>query len=121
MQLHVIITREDEMFVAQAVEIDVASQGMTEDEALANLREAVELVLEDGGPAEIARLVGKGATVASLEVHISEDELDEILDIQDAEEARRILAETPAEDYIPWAQVQARIEADHAAAQAKAA
>lgn len=49
MQLHAFITREDEMFVAQAIEIDVASQGMTEDEALANLREAVELVLEDGG------------------------------------------------------------------------
>jgi predicted RNase H-like HicB family nuclease len=49
MQLHAIITREDDMFVAQAIEVDIASQGYSEDEALANLREAIELVLEDGG------------------------------------------------------------------------
>lgn len=54
MQLHAIITEEalstgEPVFVAQGVELDVASQGATEEEALANLREAVELVLEDGG------------------------------------------------------------------------
>jgi predicted RNase H-like HicB family nuclease len=34
---------EDEWFVAQCVEVDVASQGKTEDEALENLRDALEL------------------------------------------------------------------------------
>lgn len=34
---------EDEWFVAQCVEVDVASQGKTEDEALENLREALEV------------------------------------------------------------------------------
>lgn len=37
------ITREGEWFVAQCLEVDVASQGKTEDEALDNLREALEL------------------------------------------------------------------------------
>jgi len=54
MQLHAIITLEPlesgaPFYVAQAVELDIASQGASEEEALANLREAVELVLEDGG------------------------------------------------------------------------
>ncbi len=37
------IWQEDEWFVAQCVEFDVASQGKTEDEALDNLRDALEL------------------------------------------------------------------------------
>lgn len=37
------IWQEDEWFVAQCVEVDVASQGPTEDEALDNLRDALEL------------------------------------------------------------------------------
>jgi predicted RNase H-like HicB family nuclease len=37
------IWQEDEWFVAQCVEVDVASQGHTEDEALENLRDALEL------------------------------------------------------------------------------
>jgi hypothetical protein len=37
------IWQEDEWFVAQCVEVDVASQGKTEDEALDNLQDALEL------------------------------------------------------------------------------
>ena len=37
------VTREGEWHVAQALEVDVASQGLSEDEALNNLREALEL------------------------------------------------------------------------------
>jgi len=37
------IWQEGEWFVAQCVEVDVASQGTTEDEALENLRGALEL------------------------------------------------------------------------------
>ncbi|GAC1396606.1 MAG: hypothetical protein NVSMB56_11420 [Pyrinomonadaceae bacterium] len=37
------VWQEDDWFVAQCVEVDVASQGRTEAEALANLREALEL------------------------------------------------------------------------------
>jgi predicted RNase H-like HicB family nuclease len=35
--------QEDEWFIAQCIEVDVASQGKTEEEALENLRDALEL------------------------------------------------------------------------------
>jgi len=38
--------QEGEWFIAQCREVDVASQGLTEDEALENLREALELHYE---------------------------------------------------------------------------
>lgn len=38
-----IVWKEDDWYVAQALEVDVASQGETVDRALANLREAIEL------------------------------------------------------------------------------
>ena len=44
--LNATVWREGEWFVAQCLEIDVASQGETKNEALANLREALELHLE---------------------------------------------------------------------------
>ena len=37
------VWREGAWYVAQCLELDVASQGETEEEALANLREALEL------------------------------------------------------------------------------
>ena len=40
------IWREGDWFVSQCLEVDVASQGQTEEEALANLREALELHFE---------------------------------------------------------------------------
>ena len=39
--------REEDWYIAQCLEVDVASQGHTLDEALANLAEAVELYLEE--------------------------------------------------------------------------
>jgi predicted RNase H-like HicB family nuclease len=39
--------REEDWYVAGCLEVDVASQGHTIDEALANLAEAVELYLEE--------------------------------------------------------------------------
>jgi predicted RNase H-like HicB family nuclease len=43
----VVITREDKLYVALAPDVDVASQGETIEEALANLKEALELYFED--------------------------------------------------------------------------
>ena len=37
---------EDDWFIAQAIEMDIASQGQSEREALLNLREAIELYYE---------------------------------------------------------------------------
>lgn len=44
--IHYTLYREDANFVAQCIDYDVSSFGATEVEALANLREAVELYLE---------------------------------------------------------------------------
>lgn len=41
------VHREDDWYVAQCLEVDVASQGATVDHALQNLAEAVELYLEE--------------------------------------------------------------------------
>ena len=40
------VSKEEYLFVAQCLEVDVASQGKSEQEALANLREALELHFE---------------------------------------------------------------------------
>ena len=41
------VTHEGGWYVARALEVEVTSQGRTVDEALANLREALELYFED--------------------------------------------------------------------------
>lgn len=40
------VWREGDWYVSQCLEIDVASQGETEEEAIENLREALELYFE---------------------------------------------------------------------------
>ena len=41
------VTHEGELFVARCLEVEVTSQGTTVDEAVKNLREALELFFED--------------------------------------------------------------------------
>jgi predicted RNase H-like HicB family nuclease len=41
-----VLYREDQFIVAQCLNVDVASFGATRDEAVANLKEAVELYFE---------------------------------------------------------------------------
>jgi len=41
-----IVTREGSLFVAQCLDVDIASQGASEDDALSNLQEAIELYFE---------------------------------------------------------------------------
>lgn len=47
LRLTVVIAREDDRYVAQCKEADVASFGDTQDEALAMVTEALELWAED--------------------------------------------------------------------------
>ena len=42
-----VIHKEDDLYVAECPEVGTASQGYTIEEALANLKEAAELYLED--------------------------------------------------------------------------
>ena len=44
-----VVTREGEWYVARSREIEAVSQGETIEQALANLREVVEIYLEDEG------------------------------------------------------------------------
>jgi hypothetical protein len=50
------VWREGGWYVAQCLEVDVASQGETEEEALENLREALELHFEPPGPTAVPRV-----------------------------------------------------------------
>jgi predicted RNase H-like HicB family nuclease len=50
-----IVEREGDGYVALCPELDVASQGVSVEEATANLREAVELFLECADPQEVVR------------------------------------------------------------------
>lgn len=69
-KLTAVVTRaeDEDLYVARAVEVDIASQGYTLEEALANLREAVELYFEDeeDAPADCTlKFAGSGgATIA---------------------------------------------------------
>ncbi len=57
MDLTAIIRKGDKQYVALCPELDVASQGYTIDEAVKNLKEAVELYIEEMGVPE-----GAGST-----------------------------------------------------------
>ena len=46
-QFNATVWKEGSWCVAQCLEVDVASQGKTEEEALANLREALQLHFEE--------------------------------------------------------------------------
>lgn len=52
---------EDGMFVARCLDIDVASDGATDAEAVANLREAIELYFERNAEALLHESEGDGA------------------------------------------------------------
>jgi len=45
--IHALIWQENDLFVAKAIEIEVASQGKNQKEAFDNLKEAVSLYFED--------------------------------------------------------------------------
>ena len=61
------IRQEGEWFVAQCLEVDVASQGESVEAALANLREALELYFEDS-PEQAQAVPTTSVFVATVEV-----------------------------------------------------
>lgn len=50
MRLTAAITKEDNWYIAKCLEVEVTSQGKTVEEALENLKEALELYFEDAPP-----------------------------------------------------------------------
>ena len=69
--LTAILTREDGGFVALCPEVDVASQGMTVEEAKANLKEAVELFFECASETEVGQRMASESFISSIEVQIA--------------------------------------------------
>jgi predicted RNase H-like HicB family nuclease len=67
MKLSAIITKEDNIFVAQCPELNIASQGDNENEAILNLKEAIELFLEDEDAKEVIKNIYP-AKMCSIEV-----------------------------------------------------
>jgi predicted RNase H-like HicB family nuclease len=71
MQLIARVWPEDGGFVAECVDLRVVSQGDSEAEALANLREAVELFIESADPAEVRERLHAGAYVRTFDVPVA--------------------------------------------------
>jgi predicted RNase H-like HicB family nuclease len=69
-QFTAIIEREDDAYVALCPELDVASQGLTVEEARRNLKEAVELFFEAASPEEVRKRLHNEVFVTQLEVTV---------------------------------------------------
>lgn len=65
-----IIEREDDGFVALCPELDIASQGMSIEEAKANLIEALTLFHETASPSEISSRFQSEVFVTQVEVPV---------------------------------------------------
>lgn len=63
-KLNYVLSTESDAFVARCLEVEVTSDGPTEAQAIANLREALELLFEDGPVPE--------ANVAAHAYHLGE-------------------------------------------------
>ena len=50
---HALLWQEDRWYVARGVEVEIASQGKTKQEAIDNLKEALDLLLENEGKQRI--------------------------------------------------------------------
>jgi len=69
-QLTIIIEREGDGYLSLCPEVDVASQGVTIEEARDNLREALELFFELASPAEIQQRSHKEVYISRMEIAV---------------------------------------------------
>ncbi len=69
-RLTAIIEREDDGFVALCPELDVASQGLSIEEARANLIEALTLFFETADETEVSRRLHHEVFVTQVEVPV---------------------------------------------------
>ena len=65
-----IIEREEDGYVSLCPELDIASQGLTIEEAKQNLVEAIELFLEAADSSEVAKRLKKETFITQLEVNV---------------------------------------------------
>lgn len=65
-----IIEKEENMYVSLCPELDIASQGKSVEEARENLKEAIELFLEEASPEEIKERLHSELFITQLEVPV---------------------------------------------------
>ncbi|MEK7617444.1 MAG: type II toxin-antitoxin system HicB family antitoxin [Patescibacteria group bacterium] len=68
-RIHSVVWKEDKWYVAKALELEVASQGKTEKEALTNLKEALELYFEDETGIDLTPVQKPRLQDISIQVH----------------------------------------------------
>jgi predicted RNase H-like HicB family nuclease len=68
LELSAVVWREDGIYVALCPEFDVASQGKSVEEALRNLKEALELYLEDEDVEKPSKAEAPIVTIVKVDV-----------------------------------------------------
>jgi predicted RNase H-like HicB family nuclease len=68
LELSAVVRREDGLYVALCPEFDVASQGKSVEEALRNLKEALELYLEDEDVEKPSEVEAPIVTIVKVDV-----------------------------------------------------
>lgn len=68
LELSAVVRREDGLYVALCPELDVASQGKSVEEALRNLKEALELYLEDEDVEKPSKVEAPIVTIVKVDV-----------------------------------------------------
>jgi predicted RNase H-like HicB family nuclease len=68
LELSAVVRREDGLYVALNPEFDVASQGKSVEEALRNLKEALELYLEDDNVEKRPKAEAPIVTIVKVDV-----------------------------------------------------
>ena len=69
--LTISIVQDGEMFVSHCVDLDIASQGQTSEEAIENVKEAVTLFLEEASEEEIATRFDQCGTIKQVSFEIA--------------------------------------------------
>lgn len=68
-RIHVVVWKESKWYVAKALEVEVASQGLGEEEAVSNLKEALELYFEGQSQVEFVPVNRPKLQDLSIQVH----------------------------------------------------
>lgn len=62
------VVQDDDVFISHCLDYDIASQGSTSQEAIANIKEAVTLFLEAASPSEIQSRLERRGHIEQLKV-----------------------------------------------------
>lgn len=68
-RIHSVIWKEDKLYVAKALEVEVTSQGKSQKEAIDNLKEALELYFEDQSQIELTPISKPSLQDLSIQVN----------------------------------------------------